>query len=373
MFDKHRYSSGCLGYLRTLFFLVVVLLFAYLTINPGNMKLFQQKAELSQSIPKQSAREETVTSIVEELGPRIVKITTKKKKVVYDFLEYQKSQELTGEGSGVILNQQGYIVTNDHVVEDVDQIKVVLADNGGSYKGQLVGRDKFSDLAVVKIDVDQQLPVPDLGDSEELKVGQLAIAIGNPYGFSNTVTTGVVSALNRNLVTGEGIKLTNMIQTDAAINPGNSGGALLNSDGEVIGINTAIIGDAQGLGFAIPINRVEEIAQQLISKGEVIRPWIGIYGGTVTSEMADKYNLSTPYGVLISDVITSGPAWKAGLKKDDIIVKLAGEQVAGMKELKELLQNYQIGDKIVLEVERDGQLKEIDLLLEERPQEIKDN
>ncbi|MBM7557571.1 S1C family serine protease [Halanaerobacter jeridensis] len=386
MLDDYQQQSDIKGYLIILTIVVSGILFLYLLFSSQNMNLFRPAPQQSQPQEEmiddskqeeiiysanRTPQEEIVTSIVQEVGPGIVKITTKKSKIIYDFFHYQQRQEMTAEGSGVVFNQEGYIITNDHVVKNVDQITVVLADEQGEYQGQVVGRDPVTDLAVIKIDAKKELPQLELGNSQQLQVGQMAVAIGNPYGFSNTVTTGVISALNRNLVTGSGVRLENMIQTDAAINPGNSGGALLNSQGEIIGINTAIISDAQGLGFAIPINRARQIAGELIEKGQIVRPWIGIYGGTVTPELAGQYGLKKSFGVFISKVIHSGPAWESGLRKDDIIISLAGTKVSSMKKLKELLKNYNVGDKIIIKVQRKEHIKEFNLVLEERPQEIK--
>ena len=386
MIDDYQYRNSLKGYLIVLAVVVSGIVVSYLIYNQQDMNLFQQdpqqsglKKELindsvqegSSDVYNSAPQEKIVTSIVQEVGPAIVKITTKKSEVIYDFFQYQHRRELTAEGSGVILNQEGYIITNDHVVKDVDRITVVLADGRGKQQGQVVGRDPVTDLAVIKIDIQQRLPQIELGNSEQLEVGQIAIAIGNPYGFSSTVTTGVVSALHRNLVTEAGVRLANMIQTDAAINPGNSGGALLNSQGQVIGINTAIITDAQGLGFAIPINRAREIAQELITQGQIIRPWIGIYGGTITKKLAAEYRLQESYGVFISKVIKSAPAWEAGLQKDDIIISLAGKKVTSMKKLKEMLKKYNVGDKIIIKVRRNEKIKTIKLRLEKRPQKIK--
>lgn len=382
MLDDYQYRNSFKGYLIVLAVVLAGLVVSYVIFDQQNMNLFQQAPQQSnlegkivdESQPEESSytqdrvqQEQIVTSLVQEVGPGIVKITTKKSEVIYDFFQYQQRRELTAEGSGVILNQTGYIITNDHVVKDVDRITVVLADGRGQYQGQVVGRDPVTDLAVIKIDAPQKLPPLELGNSEKLKVGQMAIAIGNPYGFSSTVTTGVISALHRNLVTKAGVRLENMIQTDAAINPGNSGGALLNSQGQVIGINTAIITDAQGLGFAIPINRARKIAQELIKKGQIIRPWLGIYGGTITKRLAAKYKFRESYGVFISKVIKSAPAWEAGLKKDDIIISLAQKKVTSMQKLKEMLKKYNVGDKIIIKVRRKKEIKTFSLELEKRP------
>ncbi len=305
-----------------------------------------------------------IVEVVKNVGPGIVKIKTVRERIMYDFFARKREEEVEGEGSGVIFNKDGYILTNNHVVEGANNIKVILPKNNQEYKGKVIGRDPITDLAVVKIEVkNKNLPVLKLGNSSNLAVGQFAIAIGNPYGFSNTVTTGVISALGRNLPVQEGIELTDMIQTDAAINPGNSGGALLNAQGEVIGINTAIIREAQGLGFAIPINTAKDIAKKLIKDGKISRPWLGIFGRDVTPE----YNLEVDYGVYIVKVIADSPAAKSGLEEGDIITKIAGREVTGMDKLKEILQDYKISDKIKIKVYREGDLIELDLKLEERP------
>ncbi|WP_027339610.1 S1C family serine protease [Halonatronum saccharophilum] len=312
-----------------------------------------------------------VSDVVEEVGPGVVKIKTVKERVIYDFFARRNHKEVEGEGSGVIFNEEGYIITNNHVVEGADQITVILPAAQKSYPGEVVGRDPVTDLAIIKADIpDDLMHSLELGDSQELKVGQLAIAIGNPYGFSNTVTTGVVSALDRRLPLQEGVELTDMIQTDAAINPGNSGGALLDSSGKVIGINTAIIREAQGIGFAIPINTAREIAQELIEEGKVIRPWLGIYGGDITPDLAREYNLARERGVYLVRVVEGSPAAKGGLARGDIIVEIDGISIERMDDLTEILNDKGIGEEIDVIFYREGEVDNQVIELEERPTNI---
>ncbi|AZR74218.1 hypothetical protein BBF96_12905 [Anoxybacter fermentans] len=317
-------------------------------------------------------KDEPIADIVAKVGSSVVKITTVKERITYDFFYGQTQEQIKGEGSGVIIDKKGYILTNNHVVEGADQIRVFLIDQSGQEReleGRVLGRDSITDLAVVKVNGDD-LPVAPLGDSDKIRVGDTAIAIGNPFGFSNTVTVGVISALNRDLPIREGTELLDLIQTDAAINPGNSGGALFNIHGEVIGINTAIIQGAQGLGFAIPINIAREIGQELIKKGKIERPWIGIYGGTVTPELKARLNLSVDKGVFIFRVIPDSPADLAGMRKNDILINFGGENLDSMEELLRELRKYKIGDIVQCVVLRDGKKLNLTLRLKERPDQI---
>ncbi|AGB42441.1 trypsin-like serine protease with C-terminal PDZ domain [Halobacteroides halobius DSM 5150] len=316
------------------------------------------------------SKEDAIITVVDKVAPAIVKITTKKEKIVSDFFAWQTKRTVKGQGSGVIIDQDGYIVTNNHVIDQADQIKVILSDGDKSYQGKIVGRDPVTDLAVIKINPgSEKLPVVKIGNSNNLEVGQLAIAIGNPYGFSETVTTGVISALGRQIQLQKSTGLINMIQTDAAINPGNSGGALLNSQGEVIGINTAIIEQAQGIGFAIPINVVKEITKELIAKGEVVRPWLGIYASSINSKLAKEYDLAVKHGVYIFNVIEGSPAFKVNLQNGDIITKIDQKIITSMARLKDILQEYQVNDKINLTIYRAGKKKEISVKLAKMPQD----
>lgn len=317
----------------------------------------------------EASKNRSVVEVVKQVGPAVVKITTVEDKLIPDFLYGRRKERIKGEGSGVIFSKKGYILTNNHVVEGADRIKVVLTgteQEQREFTGKVVGRDPITDLAVVKIE-GEELPVAKLGDSEELQVGQLVIAIGNPFGFSNTVTTGVISAVGRKLEIQKGTELTDMIQTDAAINPGNSGGALLNKDGKVIGINTVIIQGAQGLGFAIPINTVREISKELIEKGKVIRPWLGIYGVTIDPGLAKEYDLPREEGIFIAKVVNGSPADRHGLRKGDLITEIDGVKVNTMGQLLKRLKELEVGQTIKIALYREGKLKVVEVKLGSRP------
>jgi len=325
--------------------------------------------EISRQKSKTSSKESSVIEVVEDVGPAIVKITTVERQLTYDFFYGRQERKVTGEGSGVIFDKEGYILTNNHVVEGADRIKVVLTKVNQEHReftGKVVGRDPITDLAVVKIE-GKNLPVAKLGNSDNLKVGQLVIAIGNPFGFSNTVTTGVVSAIGRKLEIQKGTELTDMIQTDAAINPGNSGGALLDSKGRVIGINTAIIRGAQGLGFAIPIDTAQEIAQELIAKGRVVRPWLGIYGITLNPGLAREYDLPREEGIFIAKVVDGSPVDESGLRRGDIIVEINGKAIDSMTKLRNELKDFKVGQEIKMAYYRGKNLKVTKIKLGSRP------
>ncbi|GAG60293.1 unnamed protein product, partial [marine sediment metagenome] len=251
------------------------------------------------------------------------------------------------------INQEGYVLTNEHVVRKADKIKVTLSD-GREFTGEVIGSDVTSDMAIVKIQADH-LPTVTLGNSDKLRVGEIVIAIGNPYGLQQTVTMGVVSAKGRSIPTGTGGHIyRNFIQTDTAINPGNSGGPLLNIKGEVVGINTAIIPYAQGIGFAIPINIAKRNIDDLINLGKVRRSWLGVYIQEVTPEIAEQFDLTEAKGVLVGDVIEDSPAEEAGIKRGDIIVKVNDEEVNFPEELQDKIRDIDIGKKANIEVVRDG-------------------
>lgn len=272
-----------------------------------------------------------------------------------------------GMGSGVIIDKNGYILTNYHIIEGAEHVEVTLSD-GKKLKGQIVGADNSSDIAVIKVDKDGLISAK-LSDSGILKVGQMVVAIGNPFGFllnGPTVTTGVVSALNRHLHL-DGRMYEDMIQTDAAINPGNSGGPLINSSGEVIGINTAIIPFAQGIGFAISINKAKDIAEQLIEHGRVYKPWIGISGVTATESIARYFDLPAQKGVVVVDVIDSGPAEEAGIRSGDIITGIGNKELKSMEDLLRELEKHKVGDSIEIDIIRKNQRAKINLKLEEAP------
>jgi S1-C subfamily serine protease len=289
-----------------------------------------------------------------------------------------------GQGSGFIIDTKGYILTNNHVVAKAQKITVTMA-NGERISATLVGRDPSSDLAVIKIPSRHVNVVAFLGDSDKIRVGQKAIAIGNPFGLSHTLTTGIVSALNRGIRTADGNQIEDLIQTDAAINPGNSGGPLLNSSGEVIGINTAIYslsGGYQGIGFAIPINTARSIATQLITSGKVARPWLGITGITLSPGLSKGLKLDVKEGVLVVQIIPGSPAAQAGLRGGhrevivgglriplggDIIAGIDDHKVTGMKQMVRLIDKLKVGETMTLRILRDGQPMDLKVLLAERP------
>ena len=276
-----------------------------------------------------------------------------------------------GTGSGVIYKEDGYIITNNHVIQDAQEITVRLA-SGQELTGTNVGADPETDIAVVKIDK-TGLPVLQLGDSDKLVVGELCVAVGSPFGFEQSVTAGIVSALNRNISadSSNGVTvLTDLIQTDAAINPGNSGGALCDSSARLIGINAVIAsaaGGSEGVGFAIPINTARKVADDLIAGRPVSHSYIGILGQTVTDTIAEQYELPVSDGAYITRVVPDGPADKAGIKTGDIIVEVDGETVKGMDEVIGEVRGRNVGDTISVTYYDGNEKKTVDVTLEEKP------
>lgn len=276
-----------------------------------------------------------------------------------------REQRRKGLGSGFIFSADGYIVTNNHVVERATDINVNL-QNGDSYKAQVIGTDPKSDLALLKIEPETKLPAVRFGNSDKLQIGDWVLAIGNPFGLGHTVTAGIISAKGRSLGLGS---YDNFLQTDAAINPGNSGGPLFNFEGEVIGVNTAIIAGGQGIGFAIPVNMAKNVVAQLRNSGKVVRGWIGVYVQQVTPELAESLGLNGDGGALVADVAPEGPAAKAGLKRGDVIIEFNGKIIEDMPELPKTVASYQPGTKTKLKVLRDGKEKTLKIKLGELPQE----
>lgn len=255
-----------------------------------------------------------------------------------------------GVGSGFIMSREGYILTNNHVVEDAERIKVKLA-GGKEFDGRIVGRDPKTDLALIKIQASPDLQPLRLGNSDELKVGNWVVAVGSPFGLEQTVTAGIVSAKGR--VIGSG-PYDSFIQTDASINPGNSGGPLINLQGEVVGINTAIIASGQGIGFAIPINMAKEVALQLQKKGHVTRGLLGVAIQDVTPELAKSLGLKESNGALVSQVVPGGPADKAGLEQGDVIMNFDGRTVGDSKDLPRIVASTPVGKTVTVKLLRDG-------------------
>ncbi|MGH7420376.1 MAG: DegQ family serine endoprotease, partial [Candidatus Rokuibacteriota bacterium] len=267
-------------------------------------------------------------------------------------------------GSGVVVDPRGYILTNNHVVENAAEIEVRLSDDR-KFKATLVGRDGRTDLAVLKIDPAGPLPVADLGDSDTLRVGQWAIAIGNPFGLDRTVTAGIVSATGRTHV---GVATYEaFIQTDASINPGNSGGPLLNLDGRVVGINTAIVSSGQGIGFAIPINMARDIMTQLIKRGKVVRGWLGVVIQDLDPELAAGFGVEEDAGVLVANVIKDSPGAAAGLKPGDVIVDFGGTAITDVPDLQKRVAAVEPGRAVPLTVVREKKTVTLSVKVGEQP------
>jgi len=275
---------------------------------------------------------------------------------------------MRGMGSGFVISSEGRILTDFHIVEQAEEVEVTLSD-GRKLRGVVSGKDPSTDIALVEVPAGNLAPA-ELGDSDKLKVGQMAIAIGNPFGFllggGPTVTAGVVSALSRT-INADGRMYEGLVQTDAAINPGNSGGPLIDVDGKVIGINTANIPFAQGIGFAIPINTAKYVVEQLLERGRVVRPWLGITGLTVTKEVATYYNLPTRSGVVLAGIVRGGPADEAELEEGDIIVQADGTAVETMEQLQREIRKKKPGEGLKLTIVRDGRRREASLMLQEAP------
>jgi serine protease Do len=289
-----------------------------------------------------------------------------------DFFEpFQQRQTDQSLGSGVVISPDGYVLTNEHVVVQAEKIQVQLADDR-KLNARLVGADSDSDLAVLKVEDSKSLPSLSFGNSDDLMIGETVIAIGNPFGLSHTVTTGVVSALNRSLNT-DGRTYYDFIQTDASINPGNSGGPLLNIKGDLIGINTAIYGKAQGIGFAIPITRAKRIVQELISHGAVEPPWIGLVVQTLTPELAYHFSLKEKQGALVRMVESGSPAAKAGLQRGDVLVSLNGRPLRSAEEYLQREREHSSGDTLRLRVMHGGEAKEVAVTAARFPQEKADD
>ena len=325
------------------------------------------------------ALEEAFTTVADRVTPAVVNVSTVPRKQSAEetperfreffgeefyerFFRRRPREEARASGSGVLVDPRGYVLTNNHVIENAQDITVRLSD-GRKFTAKLVGRDPKTDLAVLKVDAPALLPVAELGDSDQLRVGQWAIAIGNPFGLDRTVTVGIVSATARNRV---GVATyENFIQTDASINPGNSGGPLLNLDGKVIGINTAIVAAGQGIGFSIPINQAKEVMRQLIASGRVVRGWLGIAIQDVTDELAGTFGVKE--GVLVAEVMKGGPAEAAGVRQGDVIVELNGAPIKEVPELQRRVAAVAPGQPVKLKVIRDRKPVTLAVTVSEMP------
>ncbi|MFA6449550.1 MAG: Do family serine endopeptidase [bacterium] len=326
-------------------------------------------------------RRTPVVIAAEKVGPAVVNISTEKIverrfspfgglnddffKGFFDQFptESYKQQTL---GSGVIINSKGYILTNEHVILRASKVKVTLPDEREA-EARVIGADPKFDLAILKIDMDTPLPAAQTGDSDNVMIGETVIAIGNPFGLKHTVTTGVVSAVGRSIKTREGQVFNDFIQTDASINPGNSGGPLVNIVGEVIGINTAIYAEGQGIGFAIPINRAMRAVAELLRSGKIEKTWTGIRAQEMTAKLAQNLGVKNGGGVLISDVIENSPAAKAGLKTGDVIVKVDNVTIDSIETFVDKIGSYMVGESMAVEYLRDGAGKKAQMKLSGLP------
>lgn len=317
---------------------------------PGAVQLVGNKGEIS-----------PVVAIADKVTPSIVGIRTYG---AVDYFGQQVENQELGSGSGIIFRQDGYIVTNYHVIENASTAMVTVG-NGEEYEAKIIGSDAASDLAVLKIDA-KGLPAAEFGDSDKLEIGEMVVAIGNPLGYENTVTDGIVSGLNRELT--NYTDAMTLIQTNAAINSGNSGGALVNAKGEVIGINSAklVASNAEGMGFALSINEVKPIISELIDKGHVSRPYLGVSINAnyqVDEDTADKYEI--PMGIQVAETVKGGPADRAGIKAGDIIYKVNDKLIQNFDDLSEIIDNSKVGDSLRILADRNGEKITANVILEE--------
>jgi S1-C subfamily serine protease len=314
----------------------------------------------------------TITRVVEKVGAAVVNIRVHKAN--RDNQPGQRGPEAGGSGSGFVIAPDGFILTNSHVVHGADKLEVTLAD-GQVFPAWLIGEDPESDLAVIRISAPQQLSYAHLGDSKTVRVGQIAVAIGSPFGFQQTVTAGVVSALGRSMRSQSGRLIDNVIQTDAALNPGNSGGPLVNSRGEVIGVNTAIILPAQGICFAIASNTAEFVAAWLIKEGRIRRSWIGVMGqnAPIHRRVVRFHRLAAEHGILVAGTEPNSPAKRAGLLEGDVIVAFGGEPVSSIDELHHHLVADVIGIPTPLTIIRYTEKQDVIVTPEELFRDIQKN
>jgi serine protease Do len=279
-----------------------------------------------------------------------------------EFRRFSRTVPMKGRGSGFIVSADGKILTNNHVVEGADKITVTMSD-GRTLDAKILGRDPTFDLAIIKVD-GTNLPVLEMGDSDKSEVGEWVVAIGNPFGLEHTVTVGVISAKNRS-IHAENVNFDGFLQTDAAINPGNSGGPLIGLDGKVIGINTAIVPYAQGIGFAVPVNMAKQVMNDLVQYGKVRRGWLGVYIQPLTKEFAQAYGVSEEKGAVVSDVMPDSPADKAGLRRGDVIIAVNKDKIEGSQELVTKIRNFNSGETVSLTLIRQGKQMSVSVTLSE--------
>jgi len=333
-------------------------------LNSSSNESFPAAAIVHPDAELLDAYSQAVVNVAEKLSPSVVNIEVRQKRQT----RRGEQREITGGGSGFIFAPDGLILTNSHVVHDASKIEVALSD-GRRLPAYTVGDDPSTDIAVISIDA-PNLVAAQLGDSQQLRVGQLVIAIGNPFGFQSTVTAGVVSALGRSLRSYSGRLIDDVVQTDAALNPGNSGGPLVSSDGRVVGVNTATILSAQGLCFAIGINTAKFVAGRLLRDGRIRRSYIGLVGQTVPlpRRLARFHELTQDSGIVVMSVENGSPSECAGLRPGDLIVAFEGKPVAGIDDLHRLLTDAQVGMKSSLTVIRYSEKLSLDIIPVEFPE-----
>ncbi len=362
--------------------------YTYNQLNPGAQAQANASANINQYATVASAPTtlpmgpDTVSNVVQRVSPAIVKITaTVKTKVNVNSSPYfnpffgslfggqgavPQTQIQTDIGTGFFFNSQGYIITNDHVINGASTIQVSVKGYTKPFSAKIVGADYQTDLAVLKINAPKPMPTLTLGNSNKTPAGAWVIAIGNPYDLNDTVTVGVISAKGRPLTIGAR-NYTNLLQTSAAINPGNSGGPLLNLAGQVVGINTAVSTQGQGIGFAIPTSTVDEVVPQLMKTGHVSRPWLGVFISTDNATVKRQYNLPTATGVLIAYVEPNSPASQAGLKPGDIVTAVDGKPVTTAKALQDAVLQHRVGQSVTLTINRGGKTLSITATLGQEP------
>ncbi len=343
----------------------------------------------TQEVPR--SREQislTFAPVVKKAGPAVVNVYTKRvvrqqasplfnDPFFRQFFGQQFEQQFgknerveNSLGSGVIIRSNGIVLTNNHVIANADEIRVVLSDRR-EFEATVIGRDDRSDIAVLRMKIEKEtLPALELANSDAIEVGDLVLAIGNPFGVGQTVTSGIVSALAR---TNVGVAdVQSFIQTDAAINPGNSGGALISSDGRLIGINTAIFsqtGGSVGIGFAIPANLARNVVASLLSEGKVVRPWLGANGATITPDLARSLNLPRPSGLVLERVVAKSPAARSGLAVGDVVLSVNGKSITDVDEFRYVLATVPLGDNVDITVNRNGTEKHFSIKLEAPPED----
>jgi serine protease Do len=385
LFKRIKYR--CATYAISLALLSISCTLAFASYQPG---VYEQTPKISrESIDFLTKTGQAMAEISEAVKPAVVNISTVRTEKIsesplspffndpffrkffgdqFRHREIPRERKTASLGSGVIVSSDGYILTNNHVIKNADKIKVLLSDKR-EFIGKIVGSDPKTDLSVIKIDAENLTTIP-LGNSDDLKVGELVLAIGTPYGLNQTITMGIVSAVGRANV---GIAdYEDFIQTDAAINPGNSGGALVNVRGELIGVNTAIFsttGGYQGIGFAIPSNMAKTVMSNLIEKGKVVRGWLGVSIQAITPDLAQQFQLEKDYGTLVADVIENSPAEKAGLMRGDVITEFNGKEVEEPYNLRNIVASTPPGTEVAMKIIRDGEIETLTVTIGDLPVE----